>query len=266
MRPFILKAHFYLPASQGGKGKTSPKAAIAHLRYMIDPERHQSDNEELLMPDHLEAGIHAKYMIERPGSLGGFGPEGRLIPDANEIAHLFEHHEGPIWRAFVSVKEEDARQMGGGLLTRKGWEDATRRQLPKMAQALGLRPDNIDWIAAVHRKDGHPHIHLLVWEKEPTRERGKWKPEELRTIKREWIRDLYAPMREQVNATKNAARQSVVAETRPRSISSAPPSGAGRHSRFRESAVCVPVKRRQKSGRSCRRMADGARARNSRGR
>lgn len=214
MRPFIIKTHFYLPSSQGGSGKTSMKAATAHLRYMIDPERHQSDKEELLMPDHLEASIHARYMIERPGSLGGFGPEGRTIPDPNAIAHLFEHHEGPIWRCFVSVREEDARQMGGALLGRKAWEEATRRQLPKTAQALGLSPDNTDWIAAVHRKDGHPHIHLLMWEKTPTRERGKWSPSELKQIKQNWVRDLYAPMRDQTNETKNIARQSVVSATR----------------------------------------------------
>ncbi len=214
MRPFVIRAHFYLPSSQGGKGKTSMKAAIGHLRYMVDPDRHQSAHEELLMPDHLEAGIHARYMIERPGSLGGFGPEGRTIPDANQIAHLFEHHDGPIWRAFISVKEEDARAMGGGLLQRKPWEDAARRQLPKMAQALGLKPDNIDWIAAVHRKDGHPHIHLLVWEKSPTRERGKWAPSELKQIKQNWVRDLYAPLREQANTAKNAARQGVVFATK----------------------------------------------------
>ena len=210
MRPFIIRAHFYLP---GGKGKTSMKAAVGHLKYMIDPDRHQSSNEELLMPDHLEAGIHAKYMIERPGSLGGFGPT-QAIPDPNAIAHLFEHHDGPIWRCFVSVKEEDARAMGGGLLTRKTWEESARRQLPKMAQALGIQPDNLDWIAAVHRKDGHPHIHLLLWEKAPTRERGKWSPSELKQIKQHWIRDLYAPLRDQAITAKNVARQSVVNATR----------------------------------------------------
>jgi hypothetical protein len=214
MRPFVIRTHFYLPASQGGKGKTSMKAAIGHLKYMIDPERHQSEKEELLMPDHMDAGIHARYMIERPGSLGGFGPEGAKIPDPNQIAHLFEHHQGPIWRCFISVKEEDARAMGGGLLGRKEWENAARRQLPKMAQALGLRPENVDWIAAAHRKDGHPHIHLLVWEKEPTRERGKWSPSELKQIKQGWIRDLYAPLRDQATASKNQARQSVVSATR----------------------------------------------------
>ena len=214
MRPFYLENHFYLPTNQGGQGKTSIKAAVGHLHYMIDPERHQSTVEELLMPDHLEASIHARYMIERPGSLGGFGPDASTPPDPKEVAKLFSDHQGPIWRCFVSVKEEDVREMGGALFTRKAWEDAARRQLPHMASALGIRPDGIDWIAAVHRKEGHPHMHLLMWEKVPTRERGMWSPEELKNIKQGWIRDLYAPMRDQANAEKNTARQSVVAATR----------------------------------------------------
>ena len=212
--PFVIRTHFYLPASQGDQGKTSMKAAVGHLRYMVDPERHASAQEELLLPDHLEAGIHAKYMIERPGSLGGFGPEGKTIPDVSAIAQLFERHQGPIWRAFVSVTEEDARAMGGGLLTRKGWEDAARRVLPQMAQTIGIRADNLDWIAAVHRKEGHPHIHLLLWEKDPHRQRGKWAPSELKAIKQAWIRDLYAPMRESTSAVKTEARKATVQATK----------------------------------------------------
>ena len=214
MRPFVIKTHFYLPASQGGQGKTSMNAAVGHLRYMVDPERHTSAHEELLLPDHLEAGMHARYMVERPGSLGGFGPEGKTIPDVSAIAKLFAGHQGPIWRAFVSVTEADARAMGGALLTRKAWEDAARRVLPQMAQALGIQPANLDWIAAVHRKEGHPHIHLLLWEQTPHRQRGKWAPSELRQIKQAWIRDLYAPMREHVSAVKTAARQATVQATK----------------------------------------------------
>lgn len=214
MRPFYLENYFYLPREKGGEGKTSPKAAIGHLKYMVDPERHTSDKEELLMPSHLQAGIHARYMIERPGSLGGFGPDAKTIPDVREIAKLFETHQGPIWRCFVSVKEEDARAMGGSLMTRRGWEDAARRQLPQMAQALGIRPDNIDWVAAVHKKDGHPHIHLLFWEKVPERERGMWNPTELQTIKQNWIRDLYAPARDRWSANKTDARQAALRAAR----------------------------------------------------
>ena len=214
MRPFFLENYFYLPKSQGGEGKTSLKAAVGHLQYMVDPERHTSEKEELLMPSHLEAGIHAEYMIERPGSLGGFGPDAKTIPDVRQIARLFDSHEGPIWRCFVSVKEEDARAMGGALMTRKGWEDAARRQLPKMAQAMGIRPDNIDWVAAVHKKDGHPHIHLLLWEKHPERERGKWNPTELQQIKQNWIRDLYAPARDRWASNKTDARQAALRATR----------------------------------------------------
>ena len=214
MRPFYLENYFYIPESQGGEGKTSLKAAVGHLQYMVDPERHTSAKEELLMPNHLEAGIHAKYMIERPGSLGGFGPDAKTIPDVRQIAKLFDSHEGPIWRCFVSVKEEDARTMGGGLMTRKGWEDASRRQLPKMSQALGIQPDNLDWVAAVHKKDGHPHIHLLFWEKHPERERGKWSPTELQAIKQNWIRDLYAPARDRWASNKTDARQAALRATR----------------------------------------------------
>jgi hypothetical protein len=39
MRPFVIKTHFYLP---GSKGKTSMQAAVGHLKYMVNSERHTS--------------------------------------------------------------------------------------------------------------------------------------------------------------------------------------------------------------------------------
>lgn len=59
MRPFVIRTHFYLPS---GQGQTSMKAAGAHLQDMLDPNLHTPAHEELLMPDHLEAGIHDKEM------------------------------------------------------------------------------------------------------------------------------------------------------------------------------------------------------------
>ncbi len=90
LRPLIVKHAFYFPGKQGfGKGN---HGAGAHLQYMGDPTRHQKTDEELLTGS---VAIHAKYMIERPGVSGYFGPEPRTLPDIEKTQKTLESHMGP---------------------------------------------------------------------------------------------------------------------------------------------------------------------------
>lgn len=202
LRPLVIKHAFYLPGQTGwGKGR---QGALAHLDYMGDPNKHTKSDEELLMGD---PSIHARYMVERPGAAGYFGPDPRTLPDIAAIQKILKTHTGPIWRDFVSVTEADARTLGGGLLTRAGWEAAARAQLPKMFAQMGLDPANVEWVAAVHKKEGHPHMHLLYWEREPTRAKGQWSNAERVRIRRGWVQELYGPERDRLGKEKSALRQ-----------------------------------------------------------
>lgn len=205
LRPFVIKTAFYLPGQQGwGKGM---HGALAHLDYMGDPNRHKRSDEELLMGS---AAIHARYMVERPGVSGYFGPDPRELPDVKEVQDTIRDHQGPVWRAFISVTEADAKTLGGALMTREGWEQAARAQLPKTFEQLGLDPANVEWIASVHKKEGHPHLHLLFWERDVTREKGKWSDQERRAIRRGWIQELYGPERDRLGQEKSTIRQALL--------------------------------------------------------
>ncbi len=205
LRPFVIKMAFYLPGQQGwGKGMGG---ARAHLDYMGDPNRHKKADEELLMGS---AAIHAQYMVERPGVSGYFGPDPRELPDVKGVQSTVDHHQGPVWRAFISVTEDDAKTLGGALMTREGWEQAARAQLPKTFEQMDLDPANVDWIASVHKKEGHPHLHLLFWEREVTRDKGKWSDKERRAIRRGWVQELYGPERDRLGQEKSTIRQALL--------------------------------------------------------
>ena len=80
------------------------------------------------------------------------------------------HHKGIVWRDVVSLHEDDAARLG--YTTREAWEDALRRCMPDVAEAMGIREDNLRWVAAFHQKAGHPHCHISFWETNPERTRG----------------------------------------------------------------------------------------------
>ncbi len=206
MRPVYVGNHFYLP---GGKGKGSLKSAGAHLQYMGNPKK-----EELLLDSMESAAIHSKYMVERPGSAGYFSQNPEDRPEADNLYKKIAHHKGPVWRLIVSVTEEDALALGGQLMTRPGWEEAVRRTMPKVAASMGIELKNLEWAAAMHRKDGHPHVHLLFWEKKPKRVVGKWTKTELEKSRQLWARELYAPERNRLNREKSEARNELTAGVR----------------------------------------------------
>ncbi len=209
LRPLVIKVAFYLPLGRGrGKSLTS---AVEHFKYMGDPNRHKKPDEELLLSS---AAVHARYMTERPGISGYFGPDVRQLPDVSAIQTAIRHHQGPVWRAFISVTEHDAQTLGGQLMTREGWEAATRQELPPMLTKLGLDPTNVEWVASVHKKAGHPHIHLLFWERTVTRDKGLWSEKERRGIRQGWVSTLYRPERQRLGQEKSVLRQHVIAAVR----------------------------------------------------
>ena len=208
-KPFVMRVYFYL---SGGQGLKSLGSAAHHVAYMGS-----RDKDELLIGDGAQdserttlesAAVHAQYAGERPGSLGYFGSLADRPQDAQQS---IMQAQGPVWRVIASVGEGDAQAMGGGLLTKAGWEVATKSVVEKMTKQLGLDPAKVQWIAAVHRNQHHennPHVHLLVWETgTPTRKTAKWADTERRTIRKDFIASLYAPERETIGKEKTQARQ-----------------------------------------------------------
>ena len=184
LRPIYVGNHFYLP---GGTGSQSLQSATAHLTYMGSPQK-----EELVTEAMESAALHAKYMGERPGSAGYFGPDRLRRPDPEALGEELRQHSGPVWRLIVSVTETDAVALGGALLTRPAWEAAVRRTMPRVAESMGMDPRNLRWAAAMHKKAGHPHVHLLFWEVPPTRLVGKWTAQELARGRQLWAQELGA--------------------------------------------------------------------------
>jgi hypothetical protein len=208
LRPLVIKLHFYTPTPKDRAG------ALSHLDYMGNPKKEElvRAGEDAERDD--SAAIHAAYMESRSGSTGYIGPDDRSLPDPSVIASELRSHEGPVWRAIISVTETDARSMGGQLLARPAWEDAARDVVPRMADAMGIKRDDLEWVAAMHRKEGHPHLHLLFWEKTAERKRGVLSDGERRDVRKLWVQSLYRPERDRLGLEKQLLRENLVQGSR----------------------------------------------------
>ncbi|TYP56834.1 MobP3 family relaxase [Thermosediminibacter litoriperuensis] len=198
--PFVMKVAFYQPSN------INQARNAAHIQYIAT--RPGADRGELNIGDDLDADPgtaagHAKYMDERPGSHGLFGPESET-PDLREVQRELKNHNGIVWRMVLSLKEEDAVRLG--YTAREAWEKALRASMPEAAAKMGIQESNLKWVAAFHQAQGHPHVHVVIWEKTPQRSKGVLSFGERKDLRRVFVREIYAEERLALTAEKSAIR------------------------------------------------------------
>ena len=194
-----MKAHstIFLKIKGRPSGGAQGAKAAAHVRYIgrwtacrLDVAR-EADQ------------AHVGYMGGRPRSHGLFDADPGHVPDAGAVRAEVRATSGPTWRLVVSLREDDARTLGYTNLA--AWQDLTRRYMARYAQALGIDRENLRWVAAHHPESGHPHVHVLVWMREGSREHTLT-ARELRQVRRAMAREAFQPLRVDPEALRTAAR------------------------------------------------------------
>jgi len=121
---------------------------------------------------------HMEYIGRRPGvvlnkgmSHGLFGVvDGHKAEEIRRIQDLSAYvknktDNGTIaYRAIISLDEADALRLGYDDADK--WRELVRARMPDMCDKIGIPMQNLEYTAAVHRDKGHPHVHILFWDKE----------------------------------------------------------------------------------------------------
>ncbi|WP_406676414.1 MobP3 family relaxase [Moorella sp. ACPs] len=187
-----------------------------HIRYIAtkpeadrgDPEAYRVGDEDFPVELGTAAG-HVKYAAERPGSSGLFGPEGEPVPNWKEIGSKLARHNLPVWRVIVSLRQDDAERLG--LVEREKWQASIENGVNNAFKAMHLDPDHARWVAAFHRKEGHPHCHVVIWEEEhgAARRQGYLEPGERKGVFRSFAREVFREERDRLTAEKTAIRDAI---------------------------------------------------------
>ncbi|MBS3951123.1 MAG: hypothetical protein KGZ53_10765 [Peptococcaceae bacterium] len=206
--PFFMHFKFAAPSP------IVKKKNAAHIKYIGMRPRVDKD-EEKHHPPEVNHAIHAQYLHGRPRSHGLFTQEPGE-PDMTSVMQEVREHNGIVWRAILSLREDDAIKYG--YTDRTSWEVTLRATLPDLAHKLGIKSADLKWFGAFHKEEGHPHVHLVFWDKGLQRERGSLSPYELRYARRLFMREIYGHERRLLMAEKtairDATRKSVLEETK----------------------------------------------------
>ncbi|MGK5511960.1 MobP3 family relaxase [Brevibacillus formosus] len=196
--PLVVKMGFYMPS------KTNNARNKAHVNYIATRPGVVKEVEPAIedMIDPSTAIGHVKYAHERPGSHGLFGSNENTSLD--DVKKELSSHNGMLWRMIVSLREDDACRLD--MTSRRQWEQKMKASIPDVADKIGIPLSNLRWCAAFHNEPGHPHVHVMIWEKEPKRARGKLSQAERKEVRRVFAKEIYAEERIQLNREKTAER------------------------------------------------------------
>jgi hypothetical protein len=119
-------------------------------------------------PEMLSEKTYLDYIATRPraerleGAHGLFTDEGVPI-NLEEEAERIRNHNGNVFTVIVSLKREDAENLGFNNAER--WRDLVRSKISIIAREHGIPLESLKWFGAFHNESHHPHIHLMLYSK-----------------------------------------------------------------------------------------------------
>lgn len=122
---------------------------------------------------------HLVYIATRPGVMRnpgcGFGLWGKL-PDMKTgknindlrtayraVGEASENHT--LYRAILSADKDTAQKYD--LYDRERWQKLIYSNISVLQREMGVKPENFRYVASVHYKKRHPHVHIVWWDNGP---------------------------------------------------------------------------------------------------
>lgn len=144
------------------------------------------------LPYIVDSPTYADYIATRPraeriGSHGLFtsGDEPVVL---SKVSQELNEHQGNVWTFIASLKREDAERLGYDNASR--WKDMIGSHVAQMASAMKIPIENLKWYGAFHNEGHHPHVHIMVYSKNP--KDGFITNYGIEKIRSEFVRDIFA--------------------------------------------------------------------------
>lgn len=110
------------------------------------------------------------YLANRPGveiigTHGLFSNEGDPVV-LSRVAEEVANHTGVIWTNVISLRREDAERLGYDSAAQ--WQALLRSRVQLLCENYKIDSRNLKWYAAFHNESHHPHVHMVVYSKNPS--------------------------------------------------------------------------------------------------
>lgn len=140
-------------------------------------------------PDKRENFVD--YIANRPGvkrvsSHGLWDGEGQ-VSIMKRVVDEVSAHEGNIWTPVISLPRQDAERLGYDNVD--SWRHLICSLQNDIAEAYKIKPDNLKWYAALHEKEKHIHVHMIIFSSDPNE--GYLTKQGIANLKSSLVRQIY---------------------------------------------------------------------------
>lgn len=109
------------------------------------------------------------YVAHRPGVRSdgdhGLWDANGKVPSLTKAMDEVANHAGNVWTPVVSIRREDAERLG--YTDVDNWRALVCSCLPEIAKGYKIHPAHLRWYAALHEKEKHVHIHMILFSADP---------------------------------------------------------------------------------------------------
>ena len=146
------------------------------------------------------------YVANRPGvkALGEHGlwdAHGKVPSLENAVAEV-ARHTGNVWTPVISLSRENAERLGYTDL--KNWQELINASITDIAKGYKIHPDRLRWYAAMHEKEKHIHVHMVLFSTDP--KEGYLSRQGIRSIKSVLVSTIYRNDRLHIYEQKDEQR------------------------------------------------------------
>ena len=131
------------------------------------------------------------YIASRPGvkklnEHGLWNADGQ-VPVMQTAMDEVSQYEGNVWRPIISLPREDAERLGYDHV--EAWQNLIKSSLIDIAEGYKIKPDHLRWYAAMHVKEKHIHVHMVIFSTNP--KEGYLTKQGIKQIKSALVRQVY---------------------------------------------------------------------------
>ena len=146
------------------------------------------------------------YVANRPGvkALGEHGlwdAHGKVPSLENAVAEV-ARHTGNVWTPVISLSRENAERLGYTDL--KNWQELINASITDIAKGYKIHPGRLRWYAAMHEKEKHIHVHMVLFSTDP--KEGYLSRQGIRSIKSALVSTIYRNDRLHIYEQKDEQR------------------------------------------------------------
>lgn len=118
------------------------------------------------------------------------------------------HSKINIFNAVISLTEEDAIKKE--LTNKEAWSDLVNSNINNIARRMNIPPRTLEWTAAVHMEKGHPHVHIMYWDRKQKISRNFIDPEICNNIRKDITKDLFKEELQELMQTKDSQKSAIL--------------------------------------------------------